>query len=268
VSLWFIAACLVVTSALMVGGLWLVRRRSKPLVGDAKFTIIFGPFGVLLAFVILVSYQDYNNTASQAQAEANAITNLAELAAEHPSPTGRRVWAYLTCYSRAVVDLEWPAMAHGGDSTVVNAWTLAETRAGADLVAGSPTGPSTLDQYAPQNFDRGNARQSRLAQARSDIPTPLAVVLVLGAIVVLIDVLCLADPRDRFLRQAIMAVGMTVIVVSGLLLVRFFNSPFENEPGSLQPTAMERTVAFLESAATQQHPPPPRLCNAQGQPLS
>jgi hypothetical protein len=84
---------------------------------------------------------------------------------------------------------------------------------------------------------------------------------------VLADVLCLADPRDRFLRQSVVTVGMTTLVVSGLLLVQFFNNPFENEPGSLKPTAMQRTVAFLESAATQQRPPPPRLCDAQGQPV-
>jgi hypothetical protein len=43
-----------------------------------------------------------------------------------------------------------------------------------------------------------------------------------------------------------MAATLAIIVVSGLVLVRFLDHPYENKSGSIRPTAMERTLAQME----------------------
>ncbi len=44
-----------------------------------------------------------------------------------------------------------------------------------------------------------------------------------------------------------MAAAIAIIVVSGLVLVRFLDKPYEDKSGSIKPTAMERTLAQMES---------------------
>src|SRR4051794_36687049 len=251
----------------MIAGLWLLRRRGTRVHGVGAFLIVGSPFGVVLAFVILVSYENYNTTRANAETEATKVVNLASLSRQFPSPAGRAVEASLECYARAVIDLEWPAMTRGGDSTVVDGWVALGTRTANGLDARTPNQRAALQELAPQNFARADARQARLDQARTSIPPPLALVLIVGALLVLADVLCMAEPREHPVRQAIMVASITAVIVSGLLLVSFFDNPFENEPGGLRPQAMERALAFIEHGNARGQPPLPRLCNSQGEPL-
>jgi hypothetical protein len=39
---------------------------------------------------------------------------------------------------------------------------------------------------------------------------------------------------------------VAIIVVSGLVLVRFLDKPYEDKSGSIRPTAMERTLVLME----------------------
>jgi hypothetical protein len=43
-----------------------------------------------------------------------------------------------------------------------------------------------------------------------------------------------------------MAAAIAIIVVSGLVLVRFLDRPYEDKSGSIKPTAMARTLAQME----------------------
>jgi hypothetical protein len=43
-----------------------------------------------------------------------------------------------------------------------------------------------------------------------------------------------------------MVAAVAIIVVSGLVLVRFLDRPYEGKSGSIKPTAMERTLAQME----------------------
>src|SRR4051795_13639647 len=121
----------------MIGLLWVLRRRGRRVHGVGAFLIVGSPFGVLLAFVILVSYQDYNETRANAETEATKVVNIAALAQQFKTPAGRTLEASVGCYARAVIDLEWPAMIRGGDSTIVDAWVALGTSAHNRLVATS-----------------------------------------------------------------------------------------------------------------------------------
>jgi hypothetical protein len=46
-----------------------------------------------------------------------------------------------------------------------------------------------------------------------------------------------------------MIAAITTIVVSGLLLVRFLDKPYENESGSITPTAMARSLALMHQVS-------------------
>jgi hypothetical protein len=43
-----------------------------------------------------------------------------------------------------------------------------------------------------------------------------------------------------------MVAAIAIVVVSGLVLVRFLDKPYEDKSGSIKPRAMERTLAQME----------------------
>jgi hypothetical protein len=63
---------------------------------------------------------------------------------------------------------------------------------------------------------------------------------------VIASVALFADREEAAVTQAAMAATVAIIVVSGLVLVRFLDKPYEDKSGSIKPTAMERTLAEME----------------------
>jgi hypothetical protein len=64
---------------------------------------------------------------------------------------------------------------------------------------------------------------------------------------VIFTVCFFADAEERRLPQASMIAAVAVVVVSGLVLVRFLDKPYANKSGSIKPTAMMRTLNLIEA---------------------
>jgi hypothetical protein len=73
------------------------------------------------------------------------------------------------------------------------------------------------------------------------------VALYLLASVLFTYMLFFADSAERVVTQVLLMGSVTVVVVSSLLLLNFFNHPFGTGVGTLKPTAMERTLHLAES---------------------
>ena len=82
-------------------------------------------FAVLLAFVILAGFQTYSGARAAAGSEATAVLDMARTAALFPAAQRDRFRGDLTCYGRAVVVEEWPAMRRGDSSALVDRWIAA-----------------------------------------------------------------------------------------------------------------------------------------------
>src|SRR5262245_22208705 len=82
-------------------------------------------FAVVLAFVILSAVQTYNGAKAGAQSEAAAVVDMARTASFFPPAQRDGLRADLTCYGRAVVEQEWPAMENERSSPLVDRWVAA-----------------------------------------------------------------------------------------------------------------------------------------------
>jgi hypothetical protein len=98
------------------------------------------------------------------------------------------------------------------------------------------------------------------------VPLPLWLVLILGAVLVVVFMGFFADRSEPFLVQAMMIGAVTAVVVSGLLVIRFLDRPYENRPGSIKPTEMRQTLQLIErqEARSGGHAAP---CDEHGRPL-
>jgi hypothetical protein len=92
--------------------------------------------------------------------------------------------------------------------------------------------------------------------------------LLLGAAIVLGYTYLYADRAELFAVQAAMIGAVTAVVVSGLLIVRFLDRPYENRSGSITPVAMTRTLKLVAVAQRQQHLRIVVPCDERGGPSS
>lgn len=243
-------------------GWWVDPGRAAGVLGAAR-----SPFAVILAFVILVAFQGFNEAKQGSQQEASATRTLFKTAGLFPPAIRGDIHANVLCYARAVVAADWPAMAAGGSSTLVD--DLAGSLE--DSIGQIRTVDDVQRTAVGDIFDEANARErgrdTRLAEAQGRVPMPVWIVILMGGAGVLAYVLLFADPRERFVSQAVMVGSVTTIIVGGLLLVFFLSHPYRSEPGSIEPKAMRHTIEVIEHDPVFAEGGFPHRCDAKGRPL-
>jgi hypothetical protein len=257
--------------ALALGGLALARRReggwwkdtgrASGVLGAAR-----GPFAVILAFVIFVAFQGYTASRDAALREASAVRRLFKEGDLLPPHARVQMQSTLLCYARGVIALDWPAMESGSSSTVVDdSAALLDDQLAVVHQSGS-RGPA-IDAIFADATQRDDARADRVNDGKTEIPGPVWIVLVLGALSVLCYVILFADPAERFISQAVMVGSITIVIVGGLLLIYFLSHPFHDAMGSIRPSAMERTLHELQTdPAFSRERTLPTTCDAEGRP--
>jgi len=77
---------------------------------------------VLVAFVMLLTFESYSTAKAEAGQEATAVAELFHTAALFSPPSAGDLQGQLICYGRAVRDDEWRTMRHGRESELVKRW--------------------------------------------------------------------------------------------------------------------------------------------------
>src|SRR5262249_12799212 len=109
--------------ALSIAGLLLVRRlvpievlESNHQVAGAKFQVVGTLYAVLLAFVVIVTWQQFQEVSMAVDLEATTLADLFRDAAEYPEAARVRFRRQLQTYAEIVVTDEWQAMGRGEES--------------------------------------------------------------------------------------------------------------------------------------------------------
>ena len=108
-----------------VAGLVFVRHR-VPLhilreqhdVAGASFAVIGGFYGVLLAFVLVASWERFEHARADTEFEANALADLNRQVAGIPEPTRTELRIAVRDYLQSVVNVEFETMTDGKESAV------------------------------------------------------------------------------------------------------------------------------------------------------
>jgi ABC-type multidrug transport system fused ATPase/permease subunit len=276
VELWLAILLVVVVDVLAALALLWIRRRAPEgsYFADSQraagaFAVTGTIFAVLVGFVFLLSFQSYQNARSSAKDESIAAVGLFNSAQRFAALDRAALQADAVCYARAVVGIEWPAMADERSSPVVDAW-VARLNDGFNRV--TPHGAAEGD--AAQNwFTETDAllhgRQGRLAEASRVIPTTIWVLLLLSGAAVVSLAIMFADPSERRLAQLAMLIAVTTAVAASLLTVNFLDRPYGDHAGAVTPVAMRSALATMDredGAATRAAVL--ARCDQRGQPIS
>jgi len=177
-----------------------------------------------------------------------------------------RLSGELICYGRAVVHQEWADMRAGGLDSAFNPWGVQMFRTMQTIQPQTNAEQTAFDKWFDQRADREDARSDRVHGAEGVIPLPLWIVLILTAAIIFGFMLLFADPAEPSFVQATMMGGVAVVVTSMLLLLWFLDNPYQSGPGSLKPTAMERTLDQMNAAVRTVGIHPTRFCGDEGRP--
>jgi hypothetical protein len=251
-DLWLAAVIIVGAAAVAVSGLLVVRRAApagtyfKDVVpAGALYTVVGTGYMVILAFVFLVAFESYHGARSDSQTEATATLAMFHAADLFDSKATNELRGQVVCYAREVIAKEWPAMRDGRTSPAVEARITAMENEAEEAPIADSKQTAAYGEWASSNEERRKGRQGRIAEAAPVVAPVIWLVLIIGAITVIATVCFFADSQEARLPQATMIAAITTIVVSGLLLVRFLDKPYENKSGSIKPTAMARSLALM-----------------------
>jgi len=271
VPLWAVAL-LVGTSLLAVVLMLVVRRYWAPkgfIVDPVPPTGIFGVVGValavLVAFVLFLVFESFVRAQEGASREAVAVTQLLRATRLFPEAQQQELRGDLVCYAQAVVADEWPRMADGGESPVVEDWIDSIESTVDTVPVDDARTEVALGHWLDEQTERREGRRARLAEASSDIPQPVWLMLILGAGVTALYVIVFADRRERWWVQGAMIGTITALVVSSLLVIHFLDHPFSKDGAYIPPNEMTTTLRLIEDEVSGD-PSITFPCDAQGRP--
>lgn len=250
---WLAASIILGAAALSAAGMLIVRRHAPagtffkdPIPAGAVYTVAGTAYMVILAFVFFIAFESYGGAKADAEEEATATLAMFHAAGSFGPAAREDLQGQVVCYAREVISDGWPAMREGGGSSVVDARVSAMEASAEQIPVNDAKQAAAFEHWFALNEERRRGRQGRIGQAAGLVPPVIWLILIIGAVVVIASVALFADREEGAVTQAAMVAAVAIIVVSGLVLVRFLDQPYEDKSGSIRPTAMERTLAQME----------------------
>jgi hypothetical protein len=248
-----IAAIVAITGAAAFG-LSLLVRRFVPRVDDldpapwsASLSYVAAAYGVIIGFSIVFLFGEYSNARQAIGDEATSIGTAFDEIRLFPDGAPE-VQHALICYSRAVVEDEWPALADGGSAPEVD-------QAYKDVVlsfgrieepADGTFQPAAATNTFVQVGNISTARETRLVAA--EVHSTLWG-LIFGGGALVVGILLVASGRAHPLAQATLIGLATAFTAVMIVIVFALSSPFAEGAGRLTPQLIEETTAYMQAEA-------------------
>lgn len=142
-------------------------------------------YAVLLAFVVFVVWQQFNDARSYVEREANELIDLFRCARGLPRSQRERVQRRLTAYVDGILSREWEAMECGDESSFAELGAQLD-RLWDDLHAfepGTECAKAIHAEMLTRFNDLSDVRTNRLTSALLKIPLAMKFLLYIGAVV-------------------------------------------------------------------------------------
>lgn len=224
-------AATIVCSLLAAAGLAFVRSRisrneliTHNDVAGPILSTIGTILAVLMSFMVLGVWQEYDGAAQNVQLEAGTLSDLHHLADAFPNPFRDKLKAKVDKYIETVIQVEWPEMQSGGESLLAHDTAYQIETLVAGFTPKSPT-QNTLQSNAiglTQTFL--DARRQRIHDNEQTIPSILwATMLFLGFVTVIFSYYFRVD---RPLAQYVMVIALTGVITLTFTLIAELDLPF------------------------------------------
>jgi len=204
-------------------------------------------YAVLLAFVVVAVWSQFEDANTMVAREGNQISDLSRMAQGFPATVRARAQESLKGYVRVALDEEWPMMARGQSTSqqsqqaVDNLWqTYREIE---------PQTPRENALYAA-SLERLNelsdSRRLRLHASRNDLPLVVRILLWGGGFMTLAFTYFFGVKNVR--SQALMTAALAIVLSFVLFLIVALDNPFHGSV-RVSPEPLENALKMIESSA-------------------
>ncbi len=252
VPTWAIATImLAVAIGTAVGGVLLVRRfydagnlKHHHDIAGPIFSTLGVVYAVLLAFAIVVVWQNFDRTQNAVILEANYYGDIYRDSVALPEPLRTDLRADMDDYINAIIDDEWKLLAVGQRSTIVQEKSDKIWK----LYAGFEPKTDNEKIIFAEIFDRANTagelRRQRIADASTGIHPVLWFVLLFGGLITVVFTFFFGS--DNLGAQLIMTTLLSVLIVLILFTILIMDFPFSGDI-NISPAAFEQVLQNLKS---------------------
>jgi hypothetical protein len=226
-STWVAFLVIVGGSMLVAAGITLlIRKKVRKPSGESHNEVagfIFATVGVLyavlLALIVLASWEGYGTAEHAAAQEAATVLAIARYASTLPDPERREVLDHLRTYTEVVLAQEWKTMSQNtgdaGDQAILDLWNTHGTL--------QPRGDYSTGETLLS--DLSTDRTQRILSSQATLPAIFWVVLVGGALITLIFAFILYMENAQV--HAWMVALLAGIIALCLWLILAVDHPFE-----------------------------------------
>ena len=169
-----------------VAGLYLVRRlvpldrlKMNHEVAAVTFGVLGAFYGLVLAFVIVAAWEQFNQANAETRDEATALFNVYKLGAAFSEPLRTKIDSSVLEYTHRVIDEEWPKMAdmsyQPGKMNILKLWSLLLSYRAPDNRE-----QMLIDKSVDQLNAVNQARSMRYLFYDNDLPSVVWLIIYLG----------------------------------------------------------------------------------------
>jgi len=185
-------------------------------------------YGVYLAFMVVVVWQNFDNADSTATNEATHLSALWHDAQSLPG--GDQLQRQLLLYARSVVADDWPAMGRGesgSPQTNVIYEDLWRTFYALKPAAGDTVQTAFYQESLRQLNELGMSRRMRLLSGSADLPFPMWLLLISGGIGMIGFALSIGTPSRGL--QTWLTIFLAGFLCYSILMVGALEEPFSGD---------------------------------------
>ena len=200
------------------------RREEHNDVAGFIYAVLGVAYAVLLAFVVIAVWQDYETAQTNAESEAHELAGVYFLSSRLPESQRTRIQDLARTYARVVVEEEWPLMERGQTSPRADS-LVSQLRLKILEFDPRTKGEQVLyERGLTQLHDAADARRSRLLEVREGIPELLWVVIVGGGVVTVSFTYLFGLKSNA--AHALMVAALTLLICGILFTIAEFDNPF------------------------------------------
>ncbi|MGY4967369.1 bestrophin-like domain [Streptomyces sp. 900105245] len=196
-------------------------------------------YGVLLAFVVVIAWDDLNKAEDQVDAESASLAAVVRDADFLPADVRNHIATDMKKYLDHILNTEWVEMKQGRVPSASNSYLDGMLTT---LKGYKPNSEREVADYERIRADLTTAiarHRDRIAYSDEQLP-PLLQYFIFGGAISVILLACWYRPKDR-LDQLILLTSICVLLASSLLIVLGLNHPFTGDI-SVAPDAYYRGI--------------------------
>jgi hypothetical protein len=233
------------------------RMAHNDVVGPAV-SVIGTTYAVLIAFMLSGVWNNLQGARLNAEQEANNLVNIFRFAHQLPPESKAEVQRITMDYCRAMIDEEWPAMAHEQQSLTAHRLTRELWHALSSVQPRNAGEQTVMDHSLSELSSMTEHRRIRLLQSRQELPALLWAVLIVGGLVT-VSSTCLFGV-ENFKLHVVQVFEISFLLSLMLVAIASINRPYQGDvhvgPGAFR-YALETMNEPVDGPATEVTPGAP-----------